>query len=94
MPNPKKLLASAAIAAGLLGGGVVGVVFGAPGVSGAQTTTVPGSPGTPAPDGTTPPAHDGTHCHDQAGAGGTAPSGTPGTGTGTNLGFRRGPGRV
>jgi hypothetical protein len=46
MANPKKLLASAAIAAGLLGGGVVGVVLGVPGVSGAQTTTVPDSPGT------------------------------------------------
>jgi len=90
MPNPKKLVASAAIAAGLLGGGVVGVVFGVPGVSGAQTTTVPDSPGTPAP-GATP--HDGKDCPLKDGAGATAPdgSGTPGT-SGTNLGFHRGGG--
>lgn len=93
MANPKKLLASAAIAAGLLGGGVVGLVLGVPGTSGAQTTTVPDSPGTTvAPDGGTPtpdrPARgDGENCPEKDGAG---------AGTGTNLNLRpgRGSGRV
>ena len=103
MANPKKLLASAAIAAGLLGGGVVGLVLGVPGVSGAQTTTVPDSPGTTvAPDGGTPapdrPARgDGENCPHKDGAGGAtpAPNGS-GTGAGTNLNLRRtgGGGRV
>ncbi len=105
MANPKKLLASAAIAAGLVGGGVVGVVLGVPGVSGAQTTTVPDSPNTTvAPDGGTPtpdrpPRGDGANCPDKGGAGGATPapngSGT-GTGAGTNLNLRRtgGGGRV
>ena len=91
MANPKKLLASAAIAAGLLGGGVVGMVLGVPGVSGAQTTTVPDSPPTTvAPDGGTPtpdrpPRGDGENCPEKDGAG-----------TGTNLNLRpaRGSGRV
>jgi hypothetical protein len=103
MANPKKLLASAAIAAGLLGGGVVGLVLGVPGVSGAQTTTVPDSPGTTvAPDGATPTPDrrargDGENCPEKDGAGGAtpAPNGS-GTGTGTNLNLRRtgGGGRV
>lgn len=96
MANPKKLLASAAIAAGLLGGGVVGVVFGVPGVSGAQTTTVPDSPGTTvAPDGGTPAPDrphrgDGENCPHMGGAGGAtpAPNGS-GTGSGTSLNLRR-----
>ena len=100
MANPKKLLASAAIAAGLLGGGVVGVVLGVPGTSGAQTTTVPDSPGaTVAPDGgaptpTRPPRGDGENCPEKDGAT-PAPNGS-GTGTGTNLNLRRtgGGGRV
>lgn len=92
MANPKKLLASAAIAAGLLGGGVVGLVLGVPGVSGAQTTTVPDAPSTTVPDGGTPtpdrPARgDGEHCPEKDGAGAGA-----GTGTGTNLNLRRGGG--
>ena len=93
MANPKKLLASAAIAAGLLGGGVVGVVLGVPGVSGAQTTTVPDAPSTTEPDGGAPapdrPARgDREHCPEKDGAGGA--------GTGTNLNLRRtgGGGRV
>ena len=97
MANPKKLLASAAIAAGLLGGGVVGLVLGVPGVSGAQTTTVPESPNTTvAPDdGTAPdrPARgDGENCPDkEGGAEGT----TPAPGSGTNLALRtRGAGRA
>jgi hypothetical protein len=89
MANPKKMLASAAVAAGLLGGGVVGVVLGAPGVSGAQTTTVPETPGTTvAPDdGAAPdrPARgDREHCPDKEGGA-----------EGTNLSLRvRGAGRV
>jgi hypothetical protein len=101
MAHPKKLLASVAIAAGLLGGGVAGVVLGVPGISGAQTTTVPGAPGTTAPDAggqTTPdrpPRGDGANCPGKGGAGGTAPAAPngSGTGTGTNLGFRQGGGR-
>jgi hypothetical protein len=103
MANPKKLLASAAIAAGLLGGGVVGLVLGVPGVSGAQTTTVPDAPGTTTPDdGTTTPDRpargDRENCPDkEGGAEGTRPapgSGT-GTGSGTNLSLRtKGAGRV
>jgi hypothetical protein len=99
MANPKKLLASAAIAAGLLGGGVVGLVLGVPGVSGAQTTTVPETPNTTVlpDDGTTPdrPARgDRENCPDkEGGAEGTTPA--PGSGTGTNLNLRtRGAGRV
>src|SRR5215213_9582546 len=101
MPHPKKLLASVAIAAGLLGGGVAGVVLGVPGVSGAQTTTVPDAPSATAPDTGAQPAPDrpargdGENCPDKDAAGGTAPNGSgTGTGTGTNLGVRRGPGRV
>ena len=101
MANAKKLLASAAIAAGLVGGGVVGVVLGAPGVSGAQTTTVPGSPGTtvaPDDDATTPdrPARgDRENCPDKDGAGGTTPAPDGGSGAGANLNLRvRGAGRV
>ena len=91
MASPKKFLASAAIAAGLLGGGVVGVVLGVPGVSGAQTTTVPDAPNTTVPDpdgGTTPDRPlpgDRENCPEKDGAEGTAPSGT-----GVNL--RRGAG--
>ena len=97
MASPKKLLASAAIAAGLLGGGVVGLVLGVPGVSGAQTTTVPSAPSTTTPDdGTTTPDRParGENCPDkEGGAEGTTPA--PGTGTGTNLSLRaRGAGRV
>jgi hypothetical protein len=103
MANPKKLLASAAIAAGLLGGGVVGLVLGVPGVSGAQTTTVPEAPNTtvaPDGDGTTPdrPARaDRENCPEKDGAEGTRPAPGSGTGTGggTNLSLRvRGGGRV
>jgi hypothetical protein len=102
MANPKKLLASAAIAAGLLGGGVVGVVVGVPGVSGAQTTTVPDSPNTtvaPDDDATTadrPARGDRENCPEKDGAGGATPTPAPGSGTGTNLSLRqaRGAGRV
>ena len=94
MASPRKFLVSAAVAAGLLGGGAVGVVLGAPGISGAQTTTVPEAPTTTVPDSgeTTPdrPARgDRENCPekeaDQAPAGASA----------SNAGFGRGPrGRV
>jgi len=96
MASPRRLIASAAVAAGLLGGGVVGFVLGSPGVSGAQTTTVPNAPGTPAPDNgqpntARPPHGDGQNCPHMNGGGGTAPNGAaPGTGTGTSFGVRRG----
>jgi hypothetical protein len=41
----RKLVAAAALSAGLLAGGAAGVILGIPGVSNAQTTTVPGDPG-------------------------------------------------
>ena len=94
MANPKKFLASAAVAAGLIGGGVVGVVLGVPGVSGAQTTTVPDSPGTTvAPDDGTPTPDrpgrgDRENCPEKDGAEGS------GTGTGLNLRLTGGGGRV
>ena len=89
----KKLLASVALSAGLLGGGVAGVILGVPGVSSAQTTTVPDQPGTTVPDdgGTAPdraPRGDRENCPDKEGDGGQAPSGS----SSSNAGFRRGPG--
>jgi hypothetical protein len=77
----KKLLASSASAAGLLGGGVAGVVLGVPGVSSAQTTTVPDQPTTTVPnDGTRAPEHaprgDRENCPDKEGNEGQAPSGS------------------
>ncbi len=85
----KKLLASVALTAGLLGGGVAGVILGVPSVSGAQTTTVPEQPGSTVPDdgGTGPdrPARgDRENCPDKEGE---APSSSS-----SNAGFRRGPG--
>ena len=95
MASPKKLLASAAIAAGLIGGGVVGFVLGVPGVSGAQTTTVPDSPPTTTAPGEAdrPARGDRENCPDKEGAdGGSAPGGSS-TGSSTaNLDFRRGGG--
>ena len=93
MANPKKLITSAAIAAGLLGGGVAGLALGVPGVSGAQTTTVPDAPSTTVPDdgATTPDRPARENCPDKDGAEGTAPSGS----ATSNTGFRRaGGGRV
>jgi hypothetical protein len=94
MANPKKFLASAAVAAGLIGGGVAGVILGVPAVSGAQTTTVPDSPSTsaPAPDPgqTSPdrPHHDG-NCPNM---GGNRSGEAPASGTSANISFRRGGG--
>jgi hypothetical protein len=87
MANPKKLAAAAAIAAGLLGGGVTGLVLGAPGVSGAQTTTVPNSPSTTAPPNQAPsngnrPPHG--NCPHMGGGSGQGQSG--GT-SNTNVGY-------
>jgi len=82
MPSPKKLIASAAVAAGLLGGGVVGLVLGIPGVSGAQTVnpnhTVPEAPTTTVPGSQSddPARGDRENCPEKDGAEGTAPSGT------------------
>ena len=91
MASPKKFLASAAVAAGLLGGGVVGVVLGVPGISGAQTTTVPDAPTTTVPGSgeTTPdrPARgDRETCPDKEG------DQAPASLSASNTGLRRGPG--
>ena len=90
MANPKKFFASAALAAGLLGRGVAGLVLGVPGVSAAQTTTVPDAPTTTVPDAPNAPdapRGDRENCPEKDGSGGTE-------GSNTNLSFRRGPGRV
>jgi hypothetical protein len=93
----KRLLASAALAAGLLGGGAAGFVLGVPGVSGAQTTTVPDQPGTSVPnDGQTNPGrppHDPANCPNMGGGGGGTPGQAP-SGSSANTGFHRGPARV
>jgi hypothetical protein len=83
MANPKKLLLSAAIAAGLPGGGVAGVVLGVPGTPGAQTAAGPDAANaTAAPDGTTTtdrPAGDAkANCPDHEGT--VEPGARPGTG--------------
>jgi hypothetical protein len=93
MATPKKLLASVAVAAGLLGGGVAGLVLGVPGISAAQTTTVPDAPTTTVPDsGDTAPDRpargDRENCPDKEGTA-ESPSGTSAT---SNAGFRRDPG--
>jgi hypothetical protein len=67
----RKLVAAAALSAGLLAGGAAGVILGIPGVSNAQTTTIPGSPGDQGPQSDQPGGH---HCnHDGSG------NSTPGT---------------
>ncbi len=88
-----KPLASLALTAALLAGGAAGVVLGVPGISGAQTTTVPDQPTTTVPgDGQTdpdrPPRGARGDCPDKAGGGtGDAPGGSS-----SNAGFRQGPG--
>ena len=89
----KKLLASVALSAGLLAGGAAGVVLGVPGVSGAQTTTVPDQPTTTVPeDGQTtpdrPPRGDRENCPAKDGTGDQAPAPS----SSSNAAFRRGPG--
>lgn len=87
----KKLLASMALTAGLLGGGAAGLILGVPGVSGAQTTTVPDQPTTTVPgdEGTAPERAPGNreNCPDNEGTEGQAPASSS-----SNAGFRRGPG--
>ncbi|HTJ73763.1 MAG TPA: hypothetical protein VL337_00205 [Acidimicrobiales bacterium] len=89
-----KLLASVALAGGLAVGGAAGLILGVPGVSGAQTTTVPSGPSTTAPGGsqTTPDRpHDGNcpNMGGQGGQGGTTGQ-APASGAATNTGFRHG----
>ena len=94
----KTLLASVALTAGLLGGGVAGFVLGAPGVSGAQTTTVPNQNQAPstAPGGgqTNPdrPPHDGKNCPNMGGQGGSGGQNqAPANGAATDAGsYHRG----
>ena len=93
----KRLIASIALTAGLLGGGAAGLILGVPGVSGAQTTTVPNQPGSTAPDNgqTTPdrpPRGDGANCPHMNGSNGQAPDGQAPSGSNTNVRFGRGPG--
>jgi hypothetical protein len=98
----KRLIASIALTAGLLGGGAAGFILGVPGVSGAQTTTVPDQPGATAPDNgqTTPdrPPHgDGENCPHMGGSTGEARNGPGPNGQGIsgsvgNVRFGRGPG--
>jgi hypothetical protein len=89
----KKLMTSVAFTAALLAGGAAGAILGVPGVSGAQTTTVPNAPATTVPGGsqTTPdrPPHTG-NCQNMGGGG--APGGTaPSQGTGASqTGYHRG----
>ncbi|HEX2048272.1 MAG TPA: hypothetical protein VHF27_10930 [Acidimicrobiales bacterium] len=73
----KKLLASLALTAGLLGGGAAGLILGVPSVSGAQTT---------APDQA--PRGDRENCPDKEGTEGRAPGGP----SSSDAAFRRGPG--
>ena len=95
----KRLLASVALTAGLLGGGVAGVILGVPGVSGAQTTTtVPDQPGTTVPDDGTraperAPRGDKEDCPEKEGrTEGQAPGRPVPNGSSTNAGFGRGAG--
>ena len=87
----KNLVASLALAGGLVVGGAAGLILGVPGVSGAQTTTVPSSPPTtPAPGGSqTTPDHP-HNCPNMGGAGGSNSGQAPDSGAATNTGFRHG----
>jgi hypothetical protein len=88
----KPLLASIALTAALVGGGIAGFLLGVPGVSQAQTTTVPADPPTttaPAPDAT-PPARghrDGKDCPDKAGQADDGTTDAPASGTSTVFGY-------
>lgn len=73
----RKLVAAAALSAGLLAGGAAGLVLGIPGVSNAQTTTVPGQPDT----GSQGDQPAGRHCdHDGQAPGDQAPATAPSAG--------------
>jgi len=87
----KRLLASVALTAGLLGGGVAGVILGVPGVSGAQTTTTVPEAGAPAPERA--PRGDKEDCPEkEGGTEGQAPGRPVPNGSSTNAGFGRGAG--
>ncbi len=93
----KKLLASMALTAGLLGGGAAGLILGVPSMSGAQTTTLPDNPGIVSDqpsttvsggEGTAPdeaPRGGRESCPDKEGEGRSGSSSS-------NTGFRQGPG--
>ena len=97
------LVASLAVAVGLGIGGVAGVIIGIPGVSAAQTTTVPSpadpaTPEAPAPDGTTPDRTtpdgarpEGRNCPDKDGGTDGADPSTEGTAADAAV-LRGGPG--
>jgi hypothetical protein len=94
----KRLMTSLAFTAALVGGGAAGAILGVPGVSGAQTTTVPSAPSTTVPGTggtqTTPDRPHTGNCQNMGGGqapGGTTPDSTPNA---SQTGFRRGPGRV
>jgi hypothetical protein len=91
----KRLLASIALTAGLLGGGAAGFILGVPGVSGAQTTTVPNqqNPSTPNDGQTAPnqaPDGNGRNCPHMNGSNGQAPNGQAPSGSNTNVALRHG----
>ena len=84
----KRLIASIALTAGLVGGGAAGLILGVPGVSAAQTTTVPND-GQTNPD--RPPRANGENCPDKGGTNsGQAPTGS----SNSNTGFSRATNRV
>ncbi len=90
MVKPKKLLASAAVAAALVGGSVTGLILGVPGISAAQTTTAPDSPSTtvaadPGQPNPVRPPHEG-NCPNM---GGSSSNEAPSRGTSGNIAFRR-----
>ena len=90
----KPLLASIALTAALVGGGLAGFLLGVPGVSQAQTTvptepptTIAPASGAPAPDAAPPergPRGDGRNCPEKDGRSGdegTTEGSSPGTAT-------------
>ncbi len=86
----KPLLASIALTAALVGGGLAGFLLGVPGVSQAQTTlpTEPPTTTAPAPDAAPPergPRGDGRNCPEKDGQSGD--ESTEGSSSGTSTGF-------
>ena len=80
--SKNRLLASLAVASGLVVGGGAALIFG-PTASGAQTETPSTQAPAPNADGTTPPAHDGKNCPNMGGQGqGTGQA--PATGSSTS----------
>lgn len=87
----RKLLASVALAGGLAVGGAAGLILGVPGVSGAQTTTVPSSPPTTtAPGGSSTTPSQPHNCPNMGGQGGSDSGQAPASGAATNTGYRHG----